>query len=391
MKPVPEQKPELRQTLQLSPAFIHALKTLELGGEDMRTMLAQQAQKNPSVHLKETENFPIDTDHMVQEDDAREDLRRQLHESDCDQRIGTYIVDSLDRHGWFTVPIARAAKDLKVSAKAVNAVLHVIQSFEPAGVGGTSLEDCLLLQIQRRHGSKKLCRAVGCLELFARGQFRKAANAIKCTEAESRELFHEIQRLNPYPVHLGTPDAMTLFPDVSVAIVDGELTYSLYAWEETFTVSRGSREQQRAAEELQKLCESRTVLLKKIVDVLMTHQKEYFFGGPLRPLTCSAVAEQLNVSVSTVTRALAHKAFQFEDVLHPLSDLLSSDAGGNVAQKEVMKQIRQLIQNEDPAHPYSDQTLQRMLEDDGIHIAKRTVTKYRLAMHILSYSKRRKY
>ena len=391
IKPVPMPKPELRQKLQLSPAFFNALKILEMNGEQMQTMLEQQAASNPFICLRDSRSLSVDAERMVQEEDPRQDLLRQVHEADCDQRIGTWIIDSLDSHGWFTIPVKKAAKDLRVSMKEVKAVLQIIQTFEPAGVGAVSLEDCLLLQIQRNHGSKNLCKAAGCLDLFARGQFQKAASVISCSKQEAVALFHQIQKLNPYPVHLGNPDAMTLFPDVTVHMEHGELTYSLYAWEESFTVSDGALPQESAARQLQKLCRARTVMLQRIVDVVLNHQQEYFAHGALRPLTCSTIAKELNVSVSTVTRALAHKAFEFDDQLHPFSDLLSPDAGGDTAQKEIMNEIRQLIQQEDPAHPYSDQKLCDLLQERGIHISKRTVTKYRMTMHILSYSKRRKY
>lgn len=389
LKPVPKPKPQLRQTL--SPAFFNALKTLEMSGEEIHTMLVEQAEKNPSIRLKDNVNIPIDPERMVQQEDERMDLLRQLHDTDCDQRIGMYLIDSLDSHGWFTMPITNAAKDLRVSVKDVKDVLRIIQTFEPAGVGAVSLENCLLLQINRSHGSRNLCKAVSCLELFAKGQFQKASKAIGCSPQEAISLFHEIQHLNPYPVHLGTVDAMILFPDVTVCIENEELTWSLYAWEESFTIADGNREQKTSARQLQKQFQARTILLKKIVDIVMRHQKAYFFEGTLRPLTASTIAKELNVSVSTVTRAMAHKAFEFEGRLRPLSDLLSPAAKGEIAQKQIMTLIRRMIEEEDPACPYSDQGLQILLQESGISIAKRTVTKYRLAMHILSYAKRRKY
>jgi RNA polymerase sigma-54 factor len=133
------------------------------------------------------------------------------------------------------------------------------------------------------------------------------------------------------------------------------------------------------------------------MDCIIQHQHAFFDSGDIRqlkPLVLKDVADDLGVNESTISRATANKYASTPHGILPLKFFFTTsirrEGNEDIAAESVREHIRHLVTNEDPAHPLSDQQIVKLLKDKGIHIARRTVAKYRDTMNILPSSSRKK-
>jgi RNA polymerase sigma-54 factor len=352
---------------------------------------------------------------------GQEDLTDQLHlavPEGLERAIGEYIVGSLNEDGLLGCPLSEIAAYFDVSEAAVEAVLRVIQGFDPPGVAARNLQECLLLQLEAR-GLAESDEAVVVKFHFEALKGRKLndiARELKLTVQEVQEIAARIGELDPRPgLSLNTEGARAVVPDLEVVKVDEDgQEYAVYlndaniprlrvsqAYEGTVQTSEDAvkfiDERKRHAEWVIKTIEQRRRTMIKVMEAIVGEQREFFDKGAiaLRPLTLNQVATTIGMHESTVSRVTRQKYVQTPRGVFPLkfffSAGLDSDSGEDVSAKAVKIMIREIIDGENTARPLSDKKIVDLLQESGLKIARRTVAKYREQMGILSARMRKQF
>ncbi|QBD82154.1 RNA polymerase sigma-54 factor [Ktedonosporobacter rubrisoli] len=334
--------------------------------------------------------------------------------------IAEQLVGNLNERGYLEIGIEEIAEHLDVSTQRVEYVLHQLQTLEPLGIGARNLRECLLIQLEALKELKEphpLAYALidGYLEQLGRNQFHEIARQLKAPEQEVRRASQYIRStLHPYPAHLYRADTRSsrqgsgvtyIRPDVIIR--KGEIGFEVELIEEkrynfhietNYSVQQGSPTAELSSHEVQRYMHHhrdrarffvdcihrRWQTLKHVMEIVIDHQQEFLEKGVryLQPLTRAEVAARLNLDEGTVSRATANKyALLPNGRLMPLSDFFDS----SLSIKDI---LRELIQSEDPRHRLSDDELARLLNVQGIPLARRTVTKYREEMGIGSSRER---
>ncbi|MFZ5815618.1 MAG: RNA polymerase factor sigma-54 [Bacillota bacterium] len=335
-----------------------------------------------------------------------------------DRRTAEFLIGSLDDHGYLTITLEEVAERLAVPVDRVEAVLRVVQSFDPAGVGARSLRECLLLQWATLDDGNPLVPQLieHYLDDLAGGRIPRIAEALGVTCGEVQAAADLIRTLDPKPGRrFGRADETRyVIPDVIVERVGREyvvivndapipklLVNNQYRRMLSGQVESEARkfveEKIQSALWLIKAIEQRRLTLYRVTEAIVQFQRDFFDRGlrHLRPLTLREVAEVVGVHESTVSRATSGKYVQTPQGTFELKFFFSSGVDGargeGVAAESVKKFIADLIAKEDPNEPLSDQALTDALSRMGLSISRRTVAKYREEMGVPNSGKRKRY
>lgn len=336
----------------------------------------------------------------------------------CGRRIGQFLIDSLDDHGYLTIEPFEAAARLQVPDTKVAEVLAVIQGFDPPGVGARDLKECLLLQWATVDDGNPLVPLLieHHLDDLGEGRITRIAEAHGVTPADVQEAADMIRTLDPKPGRrFGRPDETRyVVPDVVIERVGSDYVILVNeAPVPRLTVSNHYRkmlggqveaEARKYVEQkihsalwLIKAIEQRRMTLYKVTEAIVRFQRDFFDRGIryLKPLTLRDVADVVGVHESTVSRTTSGKYAQTPAGTFELKFFFSSGVdnarGEGVAAESVKRMIADLIAKEDSAEPLSDQALTDMLCRQGVNISRRTVAKYREEMGVPSSAKRKRY
>jgi RNA polymerase sigma-54 factor len=344
----------------------------------------------------------------------------QLRLSDLDEtsrRIGVFLIGNLGPNGYLLTDLDSVAKECGVCRQQVEEVLERIQEFDPPGIAARDLQDCLLIQIRHMDMGETLAERIvkECLKDLENHRIPQIARNLGVPIAEVVESVEWIKGLEPKPGRLfGTEDPHYITPDVYVFKLDDD--YAIVLNEDglpklrisTFyrnslgkkDLSKEARtyiqEKMRSAIWLIRSIHQRQRTIYKVTESIVRFQREFLDQGIdyLRPLVLRDVALDTQLSESTISRVVTNKYVDTPQGLYELKFFFNSsiqkDDGESVASQSVKDQIKRLIQQEPPRNPLSDQGIVERLSEMGIHIARRTVAKYRTMLGVLASSKRRK-
>ena len=352
---------------------------------------------------------------------GQEDLSEQLVlavPEGLERRIGEYIIGCLNEDGLLGCPLNEISTYYEVEDDVVEAVLTIVQGFEPAGVAARDLQECLLLQLAARGyvETDETHVIIHHFEALKNRKFGDIAREMKITPKDVQEIAKHIGELDPRPgLSLNSEGARAVVPDLEVVKVDDEGDeYAVYlndanlprlrvsqAYEGTTQNSEDTvkfiDEKKRHAEWVIKTIEQRRRTMIKVMEAIVVEQNAFFEKGAiaLRPLTLQQVASTIGMHESTVSRVTRQKYVQTPRGVFPLkyffSAGLDSDSGTEVAAKAVKIMIKDIISAENTAKPLSDKKIVDMLQESGLKIARRTVAKYREQMGILSARMRKQF
>jgi RNA polymerase sigma-54 factor len=442
----------LRQHLTLTPQVQQALRLLQMSALEFAQEMEQALTSNPFLE-DNSENIatPRETSSTVDEvvvpqepaspgvsdreqeewagvSDAQptlpEHLREQLMISQMgsrDRALAHMIVDSLDDDGYFKADFdelaAMVPAEHDVRAEDFEAALRLVQSLDPAGVGARSLEECLELQLaalpERTPGRPCALAMVRGrhLQLLGNREWARLQHALGCDESALHVARGLIRTLDPKPGHrFGAPEARYVVPDVLVRKVRERWTATINpaslprvrlnrAYAEAIQSRNGphpslSRQLQEARWLLRSI-EQRFATIQRVADAIVARQRGFFEYGEvaMKPLTLKLIAGELGLHESTVCRVTNSKymatprgLFEFK---HFFSRRLATDNGGAASATAVRAVMKELIAAEDPRAPLSDAELARLLAQQGLRVARRTITKYRALMRLPSVDIRR--
>jgi RNA polymerase sigma-54 factor len=332
--------------------------------------------------------------------------------------IGQHLIDSVDEAGYLNADLAGVAEKLGAPLSEIEAVLAILQGFDPPGVCARNLGECLTIQLKERDRFDPAMQAlIGHLDLVARRDFASLRRFCGVDDADLADMIAEIRRLNPKPgLAFGSSVVQPIVPDVFVrAAQDGSWLVELNSdtlpkvlvnqsyYSKVSKTAKGENDKSYLADCLQtatwliRALDQRAKTILKVSTEIVRQQDAFFAHGVqfLRPLNLKTVADAIGMHESTVSRVTANKYMAtsrgiFELKYFFTSSIAASDGGEAHSAEAVRHRIKQLIDAEPAQDVLSDDTIVERLREAGIDIARRTVAKYREAMRIPSSVQRRR-
>ncbi|MBB5324313.1 RNA polymerase sigma-54 factor [Anoxybacillus tepidamans] len=427
---------EQRLKLALTKELTQAIELLQYSALELRSILYEQSLENPFLEIKDSKlttpykyksSFNKDERNWIENvskpsETLASHLTAQLHTMFLHPKMRQmveYLIASLDEDGYLRTDLKEIAAFLAVSEGELEEAVRLLQSLEPAGVGARTLQECLLLQLQRLPVQNELAvRVISChFTMFVEKSWKALAKQLQVEVAELQQVWDLIRTLEPRPgSHYTAIEPHFIVPDLIVERRGDEICVLLndeflpeiiwnYGYEKKMAgrcdeqTASFIKEKYRQFMWLTKSLEQRKQTLVHVAKEVMERQKQCLEEGmaALKPLTMREVAEVLNIHESTVSRAVKNKYVQTPfgtvELRRFFTSSLSSISNDEEASATKTKAIiKQLIEVENKREPLSDQKIADVLsEEHGIAISRRTVAKYREQLHIPSSAKRKRY
>ena len=388
------------------------------------------------IPVGDTKSFVDELKAQISEHELKDELQQELVE---------YLIGSLDDNGFIDRPLTNISDDLlfhhniDASVEQLEDALHVLQQFDPSGIGARNLQECMHIQLQRKIDNLPLTGNLNRLnnlslamevvdqyfELFRRNEQARIQNKLNLSDDEFQDVMSELARLNPRPglaLNEGASDrAQTILPDFIIeTTVEGNISFSLRnsrfpqlrvnpTYQQMVDKADTSRMTQTQKDDLKYLkgnvteaqmfinaMKKRQDTLYRTMKVIIAQQREFMLSQDettLRPLTGSEVAKLVGVDGSTISRAISSRYALLDGTLYPLKAFFlrtrQNAAGEEVLRTQVVSAMQEIVDNEDKTNPLSDRAISDQLIARGLNIQRRTVAKYREQMNIPTASMRR--
>lgn len=472
-------KQQLRQQLQqkLSPQQIQMIRLLELPAIELEEKVKHELEENPALEegKQNQDDFEPENesdgedmsesidgeseegdlslgDYSTEDDipdyklqeirdraDKREEIPFSVGESlneylleqlglrelpETQSKIAEYIIGNIDDDGYLRRDLASIADDLvfqaglDITEKDIEPILAIVQDLEPAGVGARDLQECLLLQLQKKKQSADTHIAYSVIHDyfndFTRKHYDKILRGLEISEETLKKAIHEITTLNPKPGNAwggSMETAMSqIIPDFVVDSNNGEITLSMnnrgipdlrvnqeyvnmfqdYASNKANQTAERRNAVQFVKQKLDSAqwfidaIKQRQDTLQCTMEAIIQLQRAFFLTGDeatLRPMILKDVAERTGYDISTISRVSNSKYVQTNFGIYPLkyffSESMQTDSGEEISTREVKKIMKEHVEAEDKRKPLTDEELAGILKEKGYIIARRTVAKYR--------------
>ncbi len=472
-------KQQLQQKLQqkLSPAQIQVIKMLEVPTLELEERIRQELEENPALEegaemdkeAEELEDLTIDDggnnddfdpeEYMADDDipdyklkanntskdDKHEDIPFSIgmtfHEflldqvgllqlSDQERLIIEYVIGNIDDEGYLRRTAEAMVDDIVFQAgiqttdEEMYRVIDIVRQLDPAGVGATNLQECLLLQLERKKHCEEVAFAIELIkeyfEEFSKKHFDKIQKGLDIDDEMLKDVMNEIVHLNPKPGNAWGGNILeksmsTIVPDFILENEDGQLSVSLNnanipelrvssTYNEMLQDYAGSKENRsREMKDAvmfvkQKIDSARWFIdaikqrqqtLLSTMIAIVDFQHDFFVEGDdtyLKPMILKDIADITGYDISTISRVSNSKYIQTEFGIYPVkyffSESMTNDSGEEVSTREIKKILQDCIDNEDKKKPLNDDALSEVLKTKGYLIARRTVAKYREQLNI---------
>ena len=472
-------KQQLQQKLQqkLSPAQIQVIKMLEVPTLELEERIRQELEENPALEEgseadKESEeidnlniddggnNDDFDIDEYVVDDDIPDyklkanntskdhkyedipfSVGMTFHEFLIDQvgllqltekeRLLTeYVIGNIDDEGYLRRMPEAMVDDIifqvgvQTTDEEMYRIISLVRQLDPAGVGASNLQECLMLQLKRKEMCSSVKLAIRLIkdyfEEFSKKHYDKIQRGLEMDDAMLKKVMNEIIHLNPKPGNAWGGNILeksmaTIVPDFILENDENQLTVSLNnsnipelrvnsIYNEMFQDYAGNKQNQSPEMKdavmfvKQKIDSARWFIdaIKQRHQTLLTtmmaivdFQREFFIDGDdtyLKPMILKDIADRTGYDISTISRVSNSKYIQTEFGIFPVkyffSESMTNDSGEEVSTREIKKILQDCIDNEDKHKPWNDDALTEVLKTKGYIIARRTVAKYREQLNI---------
>ncbi|RME31357.1 MAG: RNA polymerase sigma-54 factor [Candidatus Zixiibacteriota bacterium] len=343
---------------------------------------------------------------------AGESLYDYLHEQlaflkldEEDQLIGEYIIGNINPDGYLTISVAEMAAELKVEPERLERILKIVQSFDPPGVGARDLQESLLIQLREKGLEHSLAYRIvdEHLHHLDKKSTQQIARLMGVPFERAEKAMETIRSLSPTPSH-GRFDsaALPVVPDLTVERIGDEFVVlhndrniprlRINPGYKNL-MRRGNKTEKNTKEYVrQKLEQARWLLnainqrrttMIRVMQAIVNEQREFFEKGPafLKPLIMEDIARIVEMNVATISRVSNGKyvqtPFGVYEIKYFFNTGIAKADGSDMSKRSVKQRIEDIIKGENPQKPYSDQEIYRLLNAEGIKLARRTVTKYR--------------
>ncbi len=342
--------------------------------------------------------------------------------------LGEEIIGNLDKDGYLKRDLDDILNELElfehitIKPEDAEEMLEKIQHFDPVGIASRNLQECLLIQLRAdkyadtyyKYLAEKML--IGYYDDFTKRRFEALKLKMNMTDETIKATVELIQSMNPKPGegNIESAEMNQISPDFSIEKIENDFVITLNdrsmpsvtisrQYLEMFESNKSKRGKKSSREKetykfLREKFESakwfiaciqqRRETLMKIMQAIFQRQYQFFEKGPklLKPMIYKDIAEEINMDISTISRVVNGKYVQSPMGIHELkyffSEGLTTDNGEEVSNKHIKEMLKEIIEGEDKIKPFSDDKLAELLNKEGIHIARRTVAKYREQLRI---------
>jgi RNA polymerase sigma-54 factor len=375
----------------------------------------------PTPREQDGEDRPSFENFLIKSTTLPDHLHWQLQLSyltEEERKVGTWIIGNLDEDGYLKVSLEEVITEVNLPLEVVEKVLRTIQNFDPVGVAARDLKECLLTQLEQVATRDPIAEKIvqEHLNLLKNRNYPAIARRLGVSLDKVNRAAYLISGLDPKPGRAyGGEVTQGIIPDVYVYKVEGEYVISLnddgiprlkvnpyyrrilaeglHAFQED---RKYIQEKLRSALWLIRSIDQRQRTIYKVAKSIIKFQRDFLDQGIqfLKPLVLRDVAEDIQMHESTISRVTNNKYIHTPQGIYELKFFfnagIASVQGEDIASQSIKSLLREIIAKEDPKKPYSDEKLVQILKEKNVNIARRTISKYREMMKILSSSERRK-
>ena len=399
------ERQKLTQSLKLSQMMKLSINILKMSVMDLNNFIEKEFLKDLGISVelnysnqknydneKEAEiNYPTDEKNFFQI------LEEQLSYFKINKKIKEiciFIINNLNKKGYLELSKIEIKDILEVTDKELEEAFDIIHNLEPYGIGAYSLEECLKIQLKAKKiiDEKLFLFIDNYLYLLADEKYNLIKEKLNINEDVLFSYIDIIKSLNPIPSRgYSVGKVRKIIPDILVEIKKDEIFYEINraSIPQINIKDKLNDKYYKKINEIVSCIEKRFETIDKIMKIIIREQKIFFTsqGKKINTLKISDIADKLNLSPSTVSRAVKEKYIKTNFGIISLRKLFNLDSTVFLYQQKILE----YIENENKEQPFSDQDIVNLLEKEGIKIARRTVTKYREKLGYKSSHKRKKY
>ena len=397
----------LEQKIKLSQMQRLTIQMMTLRGQDLVEFLHEKVMENPLLDIRYPDvrpksgggtEKPIDNIRSSG-DSLEEKLMKELRVQSVPKKVmlaAGLVIQSLDEKGFFAAALEDIGVDYGLSVADMEEGLHLVQTFDPPGVGARTIQEALLIQTRRRkdapEGAEELL--MNHYDDFIRGHWKRLEEQMGLSTEGLGNIRRFLKKLALQPA--APADERTEFVRADIEILcdeEGHLTVrsledlpDVFFRDDLYTAY--GKDGDKATQDF---------IRKAKRQFLLKEQGDYFLhGGSLRPLTQKDIAAATGLSAATVSRVCRDRYALFRGRIYPIQSFLAHhyrcdrESGGSISDKAIMEKMARLIAEEDCRRPWSDQDLADYFGQQSIHVARRTITKFRLKMNIPNSRMRRR-
>ena len=417
----------LEQKIKLSQMQRLTIQMMTLRGQDLVEFLHEKVMENPLLDIRYPDvrpksgggtEKPIDNIRSSG-DSLEEKLMKELRVQSVPKKVmlaAGLVIQSLDEKGFFAAALEDIGVDYGLSVADMEEGLHLVQTFDPPGVGARTIQEALLIQTRRRkdapEGAEELL--MNHYDDFIRGHWKRLEEQMGLSPEGLGRIRRFLKKLALQPA--APADERTEFVRADIEILcdeEGHLTvrsledlpdvffrddlYTAYGKDGDKATQDFIRKAKRQFLDLQTALAYRRQSIFTVVEHIVKEQGEHFLhGGSLRPLTQKDIAAATGLSAATVSRVCRDRYALFRGRIYPIQSFLAHhyrcdrERDGSISDKAIMEKMARLIAEEDCRRPWSDQDLADYFSQQSVHVARRTITKFRFKMNIPNSRMRRR-
>lgn len=395
-------QPTLKQHFHLSTSMKNNLEILSMDSKRIIEELSNLADKNPFIEYTPNEQIhELLINSFSSAPVLKDELYFQLHTCNkkYDSKICSYIIESLDKNGFFTIPLKQASHDLYTSEENFLTNLKLIQSFEPIGVAAKNSVDSICIQLARNNQFIAIKLLKDFEKELLENDYFSISKKVKLSIRQIEDLINEIRKCNPFPCSsYSTSNAQWIMPDVEIKIENDDLLIEpkeigdiqLIKPQEKLMSPMLKEYLNQAKFTIDSLNKRNKTLLIVLSEIIKQQKGFFLYNDELRHITLKKIGESIGLSESTVSRTVSNKYYLFEDQLYPIKNLFTSQTKKGTSKDSIQKAITYLIKNEDPKSPFLDEELVLQLKELELFVSRRTISKYRLELNIPNSKIRKK-
>ena len=426
----------LSQSIKLTPLLQQSIKLLHASQSELNDLIEEYLSDNIFLKVKDTtllsnqsskSKYSSDQTYydILNNEEINQTLREYLVEniaifnfSEEDQLTLSYLIDSIDENGYLidstedirnSIPIKQ-----KPAIQRVEELLKIIQNSTHPGIGARNLTECLTIQLKLINNQEKICNLAeklikNHLSVLGNKNYEELKKNLKCSEVELTDTVYLIKSLNPKPGLIFQKTDRTSYIEADVFVIkengqwitnlneDNHIKLKLEENSQDIlsnSLDQDLKEKFQEAKWLIKNLNERSISILRVSRAIMQNQINFLEHGVsgIKPLTLKKIASDLELHESTISRISSNKFIATPHGIFEIKFFFNSSVGNeslDVSSRSLLTRINTLISNEDPKKPYSDSAICKILNDDGIEIARRTVAKYRIKLKILPSNQRR--
>lgn len=417
----------LEQKIKLSQMQRLTIQMMTLRGQDLVEFLHEKVMENPLLDIRYPDvrpksgggtEKPIDNIRSSG-DSLEEKLMKELRVQSVPKKVmlaAGLVIQSLDEKGFFAAALEDIGVDYGLSVADMEEGLRLVQTFDPPGVGARTIQEALLIQTRRRkdapEGAEELL--LNHYDDFIRGHWKRLEEQMGLSPEGLGRIRRFLKKLALQPA--APADERTEFVRADIEILcdeEGHLTvrsledlpdvffrddlYTAYGKDGDKATQDFIRKAKRQFLDLQTALAYRRQSIFTVAEHILKEQGDYFLhGGSLRPLTQKDIAAATGLSAATVSRVCRDRYALFRGRIYPIQSFLAHhyrcdrESGGSISDKAIMEKMARLIAEEDCRRPWSDQDLADYFSQQSVHVARRTITKFRFKMNIPNSRMRRR-